>query len=107
MAQIDFPDRSHNHFTYDADGKGRVRPTAKATRSSSTRGEGRGCSRTLLAFGVVWCADYTLVIMGNEVVVVDPLGEIYPFYQRSPYRANRVRWVKRRRFVSPEPLHGC
>ena len=50
--------------------------------------------------------DYTLIIKGNSVVFIDPPSKYYPFYQRAHYRENRVRWVKRTRFVSSRPsLH--
>ena len=48
---------------------------------------------------------YTLVIKGNEVVFIDPQGQWYPFYQRDHYRNNRVRWIKRDRFVADNVLH--
>ena len=46
---------------------------------------------------------YTLVIKGNDVVSITPPGKWCPFYQRSHYRENQVRWVKRKRFV-PDKL---
>ena len=46
---------------------------------------------------------YTMTIKGNTVVRVDPSGQYYPLYQRSHLRENRVRWVKRSRFVSSRP----
>ena len=49
--------------------------------------------------------EYTMVIKGNTVVFIDPPGKIYPTYQRAHYRENKVRWVKRERFVSSRPLH--
>jgi hypothetical protein len=42
---------------------------------------------------------YTLLIRGNEVISMDPPGRWYPFYQRAHYRGDRIRWVKRERFV--------
>jgi hypothetical protein len=42
---------------------------------------------------------YTLIIKGNDVVSIDPPGRWHPFYQREHYR-EKVRWVKRERFVS-------
>ena len=47
--------------------------------------------------------DYTMIIKGNSVVFIDPPSRYYPFYQRAHYRQNRVRWVKRMRFVSARP----
>ena len=47
--------------------------------------------------------DFTLIIKGNTVVFIDPPGEHHPFYQRAHYRENRVRWVKRPRFVLSNP----
>ena len=46
---------------------------------------------------------YTMTIKGNTVVRMDPSGQYYPLYQRSHLRENRVRWVKRSRFVSSRP----
>lgn len=42
---------------------------------------------------------YTLIIKGNDVVSINPSGTWYPFYQRTHYRENQVRWVNRERFV--------
>jgi len=42
---------------------------------------------------------YTLIIKGNDVVSIDPPGELYPLYQRVHYRDNHVHWVKRERFI--------
>ena len=53
--------------------------------------------------GYPYAVDYTLVIKGNTVVFVDPPGKYNPFYQRDRYRDNKVRWVKRQRFVSSIP----
>jgi hypothetical protein len=47
---------------------------------------------------------YTLIIKGNEVVFIDPLGKNCPLYQRTHYRENKVRWVKRERFVPKENI---
>ena len=47
--------------------------------------------------------NYTMAIKGNSVVFIDPPGRHYPFYQRAHYRENKVRWVKRTRFVSSRP----
>jgi hypothetical protein len=47
--------------------------------------------------------DYTMIIKGNSVVFIDPPSRYYPFYQRSHWRENRVRWVKRLRFISSRP----
>jgi hypothetical protein len=47
---------------------------------------------------------YTLIIKGNDIVFIDPAGKWYPFYQRDHYRENRVRWVKRDRFVANDIL---
>jgi hypothetical protein len=48
-------------------------------------------------------ADYSLITKGSTVVLIDPPGTIYPFYQRDRYRENSVRWVKRERFVWSRP----
>jgi hypothetical protein len=42
---------------------------------------------------------YTLIIKGNDVVSINPPGKWCPFYQRSKYRENHVRWINRERFV--------
>ena len=42
---------------------------------------------------------HTLIIKGNDVVSINPLGKWYPFYQRAQYRENQVRWANRERFV--------
>jgi hypothetical protein len=42
---------------------------------------------------------YRLMIKGNDVVSINPPGKLQPFYQRAHYRDNRVRWIKRERFV--------
>ncbi len=47
-------------------------------------------------------ADYTLVLKGNDVVLIDPPGEYHGLYQREHYRGNQTRWVKRERFVSDD-----
>ena len=51
-------------------------------------------------------ANYTMIIKGNSVVFIDPPGRYYSFYQRAHYRENKVRWVKRTRFVSSRPSLG-
>ncbi len=48
---------------------------------------------------------YTVIIKGNTVVFIDPPGEHYPLYQRDHYRENKVRWVKRERFVADQVIH--
>jgi len=48
---------------------------------------------------------YNLVIKGNEVVSIDPLGETVPFYMRDHYRANGTRWRKIERFVADKPIY--
>jgi len=54
----------------------------------------------------LWATDYTLILKGNTVVLIDPPGRYYPFYQRDHYREDRVRWVRRERFVaSRSDLH--
>jgi hypothetical protein len=50
-------------------------------------------------------APYTVVIKGNTVVMIDPPGKHYPLYQRNHYREDKVRWVKRNRFVSDQVIH--
>lgn len=48
---------------------------------------------------VIGKVPYTLIIKGNDVVSIDPPGQWYPFYQRTKYRENQVRWVNQERFV--------
>ena len=48
---------------------------------------------------VIGDVPYTLVLKGNEVVLIDPPGQWYPFYQRAHYRETQARWVTRERFV--------
>ena len=48
---------------------------------------------------------YNLVIKGNEVVSIDPLGETIPFYMREHYRANQTRWRKIERFVANKLIY--
>jgi hypothetical protein len=48
---------------------------------------------------------YTVVIKGNSVVFIDPPGKHYPLYQRDHYREDKVRWVKRERFVADQVIH--
>jgi hypothetical protein len=48
--------------------------------------------------------EYTLVRKGNDVVSIDPPGEIHPLYQRQQYRQNKARMLKVKRFVSDESL---
>jgi hypothetical protein len=48
--------------------------------------------------------EYTLVLKGNDVVSIDPPGEIHPLYQRQQYRQNEARMLKVTRFVSDESL---
>ena len=53
----------------------------------------------------IWGQGYKMVIRGNDVVHMEPPGEYYPFYQqRGHYREGQPRWIKRQRFVSPEPV---
>jgi len=54
-----------------------------------------------LAVGAAVIGDfpYTLVLKGNDVVLIDPPGVWYPFYQRAHYRESRARWVARERFI--------
>ena len=42
---------------------------------------------------------YTLVVKGNEVVLIDPPGMHCPLYQRAHYRRATPRWRKMRRYV--------
>ena len=51
----------------------------------------------------LWATNYTLIVKGNTVVLIDPPGKYYPFYQRDHYREDQVRWVKRERFVPSKP----
>ncbi len=48
---------------------------------------------------------YTLVRKGNDIVAIDPPGQICPLYQREHYRASATRWRKVVRFVSKETVH--
>lgn len=48
---------------------------------------------------VIGNVPYTLVIKGNDVVSINPSGVWYPFYQRTRFRENQVRWANRERFV--------
>ena len=48
---------------------------------------------------------YTLVLLGNTVVSIDPSGKNVPLYQgRERYRAKQVRWKEVTRFVSSENI---
>ena len=47
---------------------------------------------------------YTLVVRGNDVVLIDPPGRCCPLYQRSHYRNNDTRWRKIQRFVSDREI---
>jgi len=47
--------------------------------------------------------NYTMIIKGNSIVFIDPPGRYYPLYQRAHYRENKVRWVKRTRFIASRP----
>jgi hypothetical protein len=48
---------------------------------------------------------YTLVIRGNTVVSIDPVGRIGPLYQdREKYRTSEVAWRNVKRFVSDETI---
>lgn len=48
---------------------------------------------------------YHLVIKGNEVVHIDPPGQVCPLYQRQPYRQNQTVWKTVDRFVSQEKIN--
>ena len=48
--------------------------------------------------------NYTLLIKGKDVLFIDPTGKHYPIYRGFRYRHYHVRWVKRERFVSTDPL---
>ncbi len=48
---------------------------------------------------------YNLVLKGNEVVSIDPLGETAPFYLRDHYRVNATRWRKIERFVADKLIY--
>jgi hypothetical protein len=48
--------------------------------------------------------EYTLIRKGNDVVSIDPPGEIHPLYQRQHYRRTDPRMRKVTRFVSAEAL---
>jgi hypothetical protein len=48
--------------------------------------------------------EYTLLRKGNDVVSIDPPGEIHPLYQRQQYRKNEAGMLKVTRFVSSEKL---
>lgn len=48
---------------------------------------------------------YTLVLKGNDVVLIEPPGKNCPLYQRAHYRENQARWRKATRFVSEEVLY--
>ena len=48
--------------------------------------------------------DYTLVIKGNTVVLIDPPGKNNPLYQRDHYRTDPTRWYKTSRFVTNEHI---
>lgn len=52
----------------------------------------------------LWATDYTLIVKGNTVVLIDPPGRYYPFYRRDHYREDQTRWVKRARFVASSPV---
>ena len=47
---------------------------------------------------------YTLVIKGNDVVLIDPPGKNYPLYQRDNYREDQARWRKVTRFISEKEI---
>jgi hypothetical protein len=48
---------------------------------------------------------YTLVIKGNTVVSIDPIGKQGPLYQdREKYRRSEVAWVKVNRFVPEQEI---
>ena len=46
--------------------------------------------------------DYTFVVLGNDVVHVDPPGKYAPLYQRGQYRGGKTLYRKVKRFVSEE-----
>ena len=76
---------------------GEVKPGDVATMTFSI------CER----IDTVWIEKekHSLVRTGNDVVAIDPLGEIYPLYQREQYRQNGTRLRKMKRFVSDESIH--
>ncbi len=48
---------------------------------------------------------YNIVRKGNEVVAIEPPGQIDPLYQRSEYRDAVTHWKKASRFVSDETFY--
>jgi len=48
---------------------------------------------------------YNIVRKGNDVVAIDPPGQVCPLYQRDHYRENKTRFKKRERFVSKELIY--
>ena len=48
---------------------------------------------------------YTLVVKGNTVVSIDPVGQDGPLYQdREKYRKGEVQWLQAKRFVPDEQI---
>ena len=50
-------------------------------------------------------ARYNMVIRGNDVVCMDPLGETAPFYMRDHLRVEGTRWRKIERFVADKLIY--
>lgn len=47
---------------------------------------------------------YRVVRKGNDVVAIDPPGQVCPLYQREHYRENSTRWRKVERFLAKEQI---
>ena len=47
---------------------------------------------------------YRVVRKGNDVVAIDPPGQVCPLYQREHYRENSTRWRKAERYLAKEPI---
>ena len=48
---------------------------------------------------------YNLILKGNDVVSIDPVGTIAPIFLRHHYRANGTRWHKIERFVADKLIY--
>lgn len=48
---------------------------------------------------------YNMVLKGNDVVSINPLGEREPFYLRNHYRVNGTRWRRIERFVADKLIY--
>jgi hypothetical protein len=47
---------------------------------------------------------YQVVRRGNDVVCIDPPGQVHPLYQRAHYRQDNTRWHEISRFISDQSI---